>query len=364
MKLAILPVTAVPAELLADRLREDASRRPRRPRRRDRPAARRGREVRRDAGEDPGHPRPHRPLRRRRRARRARPACRSRGRSARTRSGSTSSARRAGVRRPRRAAASRPTAGSTTATRVTVGDDRASRSGTAPATRPGHVVFVHRELGIAFVGDVLFQGSIGRTDFPRGDLDTLIASITGRAVAATATTCSFVPGHGPMSTFGDERRDNPYVGDEALGVPRRSLSCTGGQSGSRTRERAPSTIRVVPLPTGVCDDLRPPAAPRHCGPRSRRPLLSRREPDRRRPRRRAGRAAVRAPRVGGPRRPAGTRGRCARMGADAHPAGRGPAGSGQPYARLAAILGGVALFTAVSALVFRSRQLRGRFGLG
>ena len=90
-----------------------------------------------------------------------------------------------------------------------------------PGHTPGHVVFVQPELAVAFVGDVLFQGSIGRTDFPRGDLDTLVASITGR-LWPYGDDIRFVPGHGPMSTFGDERRDNPYVGDEALGVPRRA----------------------------------------------------------------------------------------------------------------------------------------------
>ena len=87
-----------------------------------------------------------------------------------------------------------------------------------PGHTPGHVVFVNPDLRVAFVGDVLFQGSIGRTDFPRGDLDTLIASITGR-LWPYGDDIRFVPGHGPMSTFGDERRDNPYVGDEALGAP-------------------------------------------------------------------------------------------------------------------------------------------------
>jgi glyoxylase-like metal-dependent hydrolase (beta-lactamase superfamily II) len=88
-----------------------------------------------------------------------------------------------------------------------------------PGHTPGHVVFVQPELRVAFVGDVLFQGSIGRTDFPRGDLDTLLASITER-LWPYGDDMRFVPGHGPMSTFGDERRDNPYVGDEAIGSVR------------------------------------------------------------------------------------------------------------------------------------------------
>jgi len=84
-----------------------------------------------------------------------------------------------------------------------------------PGHTPGHVVFVDRAHGIAFVGDVLFQGSVGRTDFPRGDFDTLVHSIT-HELWPYGDDMRFVPGHGPMSTFGAERRNNPYVGDAAL----------------------------------------------------------------------------------------------------------------------------------------------------
>jgi len=81
-----------------------------------------------------------------------------------------------------------------------------------PGHTPGHVVFFNRQAGWAQVGDVLFRGSIGRTDFPRGNYAQLLASIReklwplGREVA-------FVPGHGSMSTFGDERDENPFVAD-------------------------------------------------------------------------------------------------------------------------------------------------------
>ena len=84
-----------------------------------------------------------------------------------------------------------------------------------PGHTPGHVVFFHRALRVAFVGDVLFQGSIGRTDFPRGDLDTLVESITTQ-LWPLGDDVTFVPGHGPTSTFGEERASNPYVGDAAL----------------------------------------------------------------------------------------------------------------------------------------------------
>jgi hydroxyacylglutathione hydrolase len=81
-----------------------------------------------------------------------------------------------------------------------------------PGHTPGHVVFHSEPEQLAFVGDVLFQGSIGRTDFPRGDHATLINAIRTRLWPMGDET-TFVPGHGPVSTFGDERRANPYVGD-------------------------------------------------------------------------------------------------------------------------------------------------------
>ncbi|MCM8594383.1 MBL fold metallo-hydrolase [Accumulibacter sp.] len=81
-----------------------------------------------------------------------------------------------------------------------------------PGHTPGHVVFFNRADRLAIVGDVLFQGSIGRTDFPRGDFDTLIASIRER-LWPLGNDVSFIPGHGPMSTFGAERRSNPFCGD-------------------------------------------------------------------------------------------------------------------------------------------------------
>lgn len=84
-----------------------------------------------------------------------------------------------------------------------------------PGHTPGHVVFFQREYRLAIVGDVLFRGSIGRTDFPRGDFDTLIASITTR-LWPLGDDVTFVPGHGSTSTFGEERRSNPFVSDAAL----------------------------------------------------------------------------------------------------------------------------------------------------
>ena len=84
-----------------------------------------------------------------------------------------------------------------------------------PGHTPGHVVFFHPEARLAIVGDVLFQGSIGRTDFPRGDHATLIRSITEK-LWPLGDDVQFVPGHGPMSTFGEERANNPYVSAAAL----------------------------------------------------------------------------------------------------------------------------------------------------
>ena len=78
-----------------------------------------------------------------------------------------------------------------------------------------HVVFHHPESKLAMVGDVLFQGSIGRTDFPRGNHQQLLDSITQRLWPMGDDT-RFVPGHGPMSTFGHERATNPFVADKVL----------------------------------------------------------------------------------------------------------------------------------------------------
>jgi hydroxyacylglutathione hydrolase len=85
-----------------------------------------------------------------------------------------------------------------------------------PGHTPGHVVIHNRELKIAFVGDVLFAGSIGRTDFPRGNHQQLIDSITQK-LWPLGEDIAFVPGHGPTSTFGRERQSNPFVADRLTG---------------------------------------------------------------------------------------------------------------------------------------------------
>ncbi len=84
-----------------------------------------------------------------------------------------------------------------------------------PGHTPGHVVLFHASSRLALVGDVLFRGSIGRSDFPRGDHATLIRSITEK-LWPLGDDVTFVPGHGPLSTFGAERRSNPFVGDAVL----------------------------------------------------------------------------------------------------------------------------------------------------
>jgi len=83
-----------------------------------------------------------------------------------------------------------------------------------PGHTPGHVVFVSVALGVALVGDVLFHGSVGRTDFPYGDHDALISAIRGK-LFPLGDHIQFVCGHGPGSTFGAERRGNPFCGDAA-----------------------------------------------------------------------------------------------------------------------------------------------------
>ena len=82
-----------------------------------------------------------------------------------------------------------------------------------PGHTPGHVVFFHEPGRFAFVGDVLFAGSIGRTDFPGGNHAQLLSSIRER-LFPLGDDVTFLPGHGPISTFGEERRSNPFVADE------------------------------------------------------------------------------------------------------------------------------------------------------
>ncbi|MDR2924420.1 MAG: MBL fold metallo-hydrolase [Azoarcus sp.] len=95
--------------------------------------------------------------------------------------------------------------------RVTIGDETLQVLH-APGHTPGHVVYFHAGAKLAQVGDVLFAGSIGRTDFPRGSHADLIRAIRER-LFPLGDDVKFIPGHGPMSTFGDERARNPYVGD-------------------------------------------------------------------------------------------------------------------------------------------------------
>ncbi|HXQ64377.1 MAG TPA: MBL fold metallo-hydrolase [Steroidobacteraceae bacterium] len=86
-----------------------------------------------------------------------------------------------------------------------------------PGHTPGHVTFCHAPSRFAIVGDVLFQGSIGRTDFPGGDHATLIRSIRGNLLPL-GDDVRFLPGHDPLSSFGAERRHNPFVSDAVTGV--------------------------------------------------------------------------------------------------------------------------------------------------
>lgn len=85
-----------------------------------------------------------------------------------------------------------------------------------PGHTPGHVVFHAPQIQRCFVGDVLFAGSIGRTDFPQGNHQQLIDSIEQRLWPMGDDTI-FIPGHGPESSFGHERRTNPFVGSHRWG---------------------------------------------------------------------------------------------------------------------------------------------------
>ena len=82
-----------------------------------------------------------------------------------------------------------------------------------PGHTPGHLVFFDPDSKLAIVGDVLFNGSIGRTDFPGGDHGTLIRSIKEK-LFPLGDDVKFIPGHGPMSTFGAEKKSNPFVGGQ------------------------------------------------------------------------------------------------------------------------------------------------------
>ena len=86
-----------------------------------------------------------------------------------------------------------------------------------PGHTPGHIVLVQPQDSFAFVGDVLFQGSVGRTDFPYGNHEDLINSVTQK-LWPLGRTIQFLPGHGPASTFGQERLDNAFVADSVLGI--------------------------------------------------------------------------------------------------------------------------------------------------
>ncbi|MXO64272.1 MBL fold metallo-hydrolase [Altererythrobacter endophyticus] len=84
-----------------------------------------------------------------------------------------------------------------------------------PGHTPGHIVFFHRDTQFAFVGDVIFEGSIGRTDFPMGNHQDLLDSITQK-LWPLGDGVTFVPGHGRPSTFGREREHNMFVSDAAM----------------------------------------------------------------------------------------------------------------------------------------------------
>ncbi len=84
-----------------------------------------------------------------------------------------------------------------------------------PGHTPGHVVIYNEAAQLAFVGDVIFHGSIGRTDFPRGNHQELLDSITQK-LWPLGKDMRFIPGHGQMSTFGQERLTNNYVADSVL----------------------------------------------------------------------------------------------------------------------------------------------------
>ena len=86
-----------------------------------------------------------------------------------------------------------------------------------PGHTPGHIIFYNEANKLALVGDVLFNGSIGRTDLPGGNHDQLINSVKDK-LWPLGKEIEFIPGHGPMSTFEAERLSNPFVSDQALEI--------------------------------------------------------------------------------------------------------------------------------------------------
>ena len=85
-----------------------------------------------------------------------------------------------------------------------------------PGHTPGHIIFFSKDTGLALVGDVLFNGSIGRTDLPGGNFEDLIESVKNK-LWPLGTNIKFIPGHGPESDFATERKSNPFVSDDVLG---------------------------------------------------------------------------------------------------------------------------------------------------
>ena len=85
-----------------------------------------------------------------------------------------------------------------------------------PGHTPGHIIFYSEKNKLALVGDVLFNGSIGRTDLPGGNFDDLINSVQNK-LWPLGNDIKFIPGHGPVSTFEAERKSNPFVSDSIIG---------------------------------------------------------------------------------------------------------------------------------------------------
>ena len=86
-----------------------------------------------------------------------------------------------------------------------------------PGHTPGHIIFFNKKSNLAIVGDVLFNGSIGRTDLPGGNFDQLIESVKTK-LWPLGSDIDFIPGHGPVSTFKAERLSNAFVSDSVLGI--------------------------------------------------------------------------------------------------------------------------------------------------
>ena len=233
LKVTIVPVTPFAAELLDRRVHGDQPRRDRRSGRRCRAHPRGDRSAQGRAGEDPADARPHRSCGRRGRTRRGAVAAdRGAGRARRVSARRTSKSTGRSASASRTCATSSRRAGWSKARPISIGDLTFSVLH-VPGHTPGHLVFVNAPMRFALVGDTLFQGSVGRTDFPYGSHEQLIDGIKGKLLPL-GDDVTILPGHGPASTIGAERRGNGFLQKLTRKLPRARQQSVNGPVSSES----------------------------------------------------------------------------------------------------------------------------------